>query len=124
MSHYHTEYYLTVRKVKNSQQFDELSEELKKYDLLYYAFDSGTYTEKNGEAFFCPFEGVTWFNHAADMIMISEKFPKMYFELEGIGEEYGDFWKEYYHDGECEVCRGEVVFEQPKKVQWTELIPF
>ena len=58
------------------------------------------------------------------MVAVAEKFPKMYFELEGVGEEFGDFWKEYYHDMDIETCRGEIVYEQPKKVQWTELVRF
>ena len=121
---YYTEYSLTARKVRNQTQFEEIHEELRKRDLIGYAFDSGTYDDKNHEAVFGCYDSAKWYEHSKDMIMIAEKFPNVYFELEGEGEEYGDFWREYYHDMDIEFCRGEIIFEQPKKVQWKDLIPF
>lgn len=121
---YYTKYTLTVRKIKNEEWFKKLQEELRSRELIGYAFDEGHYSEKNKEAIFYMYDECKWYNHAEDMVMIAEKFPKMYFQLEGFGEEFQDFWHEYYHDMDVEVCHGEIVFEQPKKVQWTELIPF
>jgi hypothetical protein len=118
------EYRLMVLKVKNEEQFHKLEEELKRRDILRYALDSGSYSKERKEAEFLPSEACSWLRHAEDMVMISEKFPNMTFELECIGEVFGNYWKEYYHDGQTEYCRGEVVYEQPKKVQWTELMKF
>lgn len=131
---YYTEYTLEVRKIKNEEQFQELVEELKAHDLIGYAFDEGhfpaiPYTNlrernKSHEALFYPYDEAKWYDHSAVMIMISEKFPNMYFELSGVGEDFGDFWKEYYHDGEVEECAGEIVYAQPKRIQWDKLMRF
>ena len=121
---YCTDYSLNVRKIQNKLQFNELVEYLKEKDLIGYAFDKGDYDDKHHEASFWPFDTVKWCKHAEDMVDIAEHFPNMYFELEGAGESFGDFWREYYHDMDIEYCRGEIIYEQPKKIQWTELIPF
>ena len=121
---YCTDYYLTARKVLTEERFHKLVEELKTRNIVGYALDEGWYRAKDQQAEFTCCDMVKWYDHAEDMIMVSEKFPEMTFELEGHGEEFGDFWREYYHDGECEECRGDLVFEQPRKVQWTELIRF
>ena len=121
---YYTEHSLTVRNVKSKEEFDELSEFLKEKELIGYAFSEGTYVPNYKEAEFLCFDSVKWYDHSACMVQVAEKFPTMYFELEGVGEEFGDFWKEYYHDMDIEECRGEIVYEQPKKVQWNDLIRF
>lgn len=119
---YYTDYKLIVRKIKDKEQFMSLDDEIHKRDLIGYAFDSGSYDECHHEACYYPFEGVTWYEHAKDMVHIAEKFPNMFFELEGTGEDFGDFWKEYYHDMDIEYCRGDIVYEEPKRVQWNDLI--
>lgn len=121
---YHTEHNLTVRNVRSEKEFEKLSNLLKEMELIGYAFSEGEYIPNNYEAYFPCYEDCKWYEHSEQMVGIAEEFPTMYFELEGIGENFGDFWKEYYHDMDIEVCRGEIVYEQPKKVQWTELIPF
>ena len=121
---YYTEHTLNARCVLDQQQFDDLCSYLKEHDLIGYAFDQGTYFEKNHEACFGCYDSVKWYEHSKDMVALAEKFPNIYFELEGIGEEFGDFWKEYYHDMDIESCRGEIVYEEPKKVRWNDLIPF
>lgn len=121
---YYTEYKLTARKIKNNEQFNQLVAALTDKDIFNYALLKGDFDERTHEAFFDTYEAVKWYTHVEDMISIAETFPNIYFELEGAGEEMGDFWKEYYHDMDVETCRGEIVYEQPKKVQWSDLIVF
>ena len=121
---YMTDYKLTVRNIETLTFFKDLVDVMKQKDLIRYAFDDGNYDDKHKEAVFLPYERVTWTDHVNDMMFLAEKFPKMYFKLEGIGESFGDVWCQYYHDMDIEACHGEIVFEQPKKVQWTELIEF
>lgn len=121
---YYTEYNLTVRRVKNKERFNELQNTLKSKEIIGYALYEGDYDEHHKEATFSCYDSVKWYTHSEDMVYIAEKYPEMYFELDGSGEEFGDFWKEYYHDMDIEQCHGEIVYEQPKKVQWNELIPF
>ena len=121
---YYTEHTLIARKVSSQYQFEKLTKRLKEMELIGYAFNDGTYDSHMHEAVFHTYGECKWYSHAEDMVAIAESFPNIYFELEGIGEEFGDFWKEYYHDMDIECCHGEIVYERPKKVQWTELVPF
>ena len=117
-------YLLRVRNIRSEEEFIKLCGKLSSCDLICYAFDEGVYDSKTHEGFFDCYEDVKWNKHVQCMIGIAEQFPKMYFELEIREGEFGGFCKEYYHDMDIEVCYGEVVYEHPKKVQWTELAPF
>lgn len=119
-----TYFNLTVRKVKNEKQHKEISTAINNEGLHGYAFWDEYYDEKTHESFFSNYDSVNWFEHSKDMVMLAEQFPNAYFELSCQGEDSETFWKEYYHDMDVEVCHGEIVYEQPKKVQWTELVPF
>lgn len=121
---YTTLYSMEVRKIKNKSQYDKLVKYLQKNDLIGYAFDKCTYIDVTKEAVFSAYDWVNWNTRPIIMIMMSEKFPEMTFEITGYGESYGDVWKEYYHDGEVECCRGEIIYEQPRKIQWNELVTF
>lgn len=121
---YYTWYTLSVKKIENIDRFKLLEKELEDRDLIKYAFLGGVYHENEHEAVFYSYDSVKWYDHPTDMVHVAEKFPEMYFMLEGNGEEFGDFWREYYHDMDVEYCRGDIVFEQPKKIQWNELMKF
>ena len=123
MGHF-TNYTLEVRNIRDKGQFEDLVEELRKREILNYALCMGSYNDKRRDAYFPDYDSVKWYEHVENMVAIAEKFPNMYFLLEGAGEEFGDFWREYYHDMDIETCTGEIIYEQPKKIQWTELIPF
>ena len=56
------------------------------------------------------------------MTIISEKYPNMIFEL--TCQEEDTFWREYYQDGQKEICFGEVIFEKPRKLDWDKLLVF
>lgn len=117
-----TRHNLTARRIKNKTQFNNLTETLKKLDLIGYAFDNGEYSEKNHEAIFHSYDCVKWNKRPENMVSVAEAFPNIYFELECKDEQNDMFWKEYYHDMDIETCQGEIIYEQPRKVQWTQLI--
>ena len=52
------------------------------------------------------------------MIILSEAFPKLTFEL--TCQEMETFWREYYKDGDYEECVGEVIFEHPRRINVKE----
>ncbi len=60
-----------------------------------------------------------WYDHVNDMIKFSREFPNVVFELEGIGEENGDMWKEYYKNGLYQDCPARVIYDEynPKKLK-------
>ena len=121
---YMTEHNLSARNIKDMNQFLELNDELKNREIIGYALEDGVYDKYGKTAEFNCFEPCKWYKHSEDMVMIAEKFPNIYFELEGNGESFGDFWREYYHDMDVERCNGEIVYEQPKKIQWNKLLRF
>ena len=41
-----------------------------------------------------------WYNHDADMLDLSAKFPQYVLRLTGYGEETGDIWCNIYSNGE------------------------
>lgn len=53
-----------------------------------------------------------WYEHVEDMIKFSKQFPDVVFELEGIGEENGDMWKEYYKNGKYQHCPAKITYEE------------
>ena len=121
---YFTKFKLSVRNVRSEERFNELVQTLKDKEIISYALCEGTYYSNSKEALFEPFEETRWYEHTDHMISIAEKFPEMYFELEGHGEEDGDFWRMYFHDMDIETCLGEVVFEQPRSIDWNALLVF
>jgi len=111
-------YSLTVQNVKNQGKFDSLFSTIKEFDLYRYVFDEGTYFEKEKEAVFKSWEAQGWERHKGTMIIISEKYPEMIFELTCHDED--NFWRLYLKDGATEFCLGEVIFERPRKFAWSE----
>lgn len=44
------------------------------------------------------------------MVQYSIKYSDKLFILTGIGEEEGDYWREYYFAGRVQTCKGEITF--------------
>jgi hypothetical protein len=62
-----------------------------------------------------PFEDRTkWYNHEEDMKSCSKQFPTTVFTLSGTGEESGDIWKKYFKNGEMQVAKANITFEECK----------
>lgn len=60
-----------------------------------------------------PFEeDCKWYDHNQDMMIISIRYPNILFVLNGIGEEYGDFWKKYYKNGGVQTCQAEISYDK------------
>ncbi len=109
-------YSLVVQNVKTYKEFEKLSDSLEKFDLIKYVFDAGTYFKKENEAMFCSWEEQKWEGYNGQMIIISEMFPQMIFELTVRCAEI--FWRVYYQDGKTEICMGGVVYERPRETLW------
>jgi len=45
------------------------------------------------------YDQVKWYDYHDDMIAHSKKYPGLVFQLYGEGEESGDIWCEYFHNG-------------------------
>ena len=112
---------LVVRNVKNKKEFDELNKRIQEYDLIKYVFNIGIWC--NREARFETWEEQEWSSFDSNMILISESFPTMSFQL-SINDECDTFYRKYYRDGKSEICIGEVIYETPKKIKWDSLMKF
>ena len=117
-----TRFILDVRNVKTQDAYDTLCKKIEEFDLFKYVFDESCYFENYKEAYFSDWEPQAWRNCDSQMIILSENFPEMTFEL--TCEQDGTFWREYYKDGDCEQCFGEIIFERPRRIKWEELVPF
>lgn len=53
-----------------------------------------------------------WYSHEEDMRGISNRFPGVLFELMGVGEDFPDIWKKYFHDGRMQVAKAVISFPE------------
>lgn len=53
-----------------------------------------------------------WYDHEDDMLILSQRFPELLFELSGEGEESGDMWHKYFHNGAIQECYAEIVYPE------------
>ena len=95
---YYTQHELAIIKGSN-----DLIEE-----LINDCEEAGYALEVNGD---CRNE-CKWYDHKKDLIEFSKKHPDALLELSGVGEEHGDAWKEYYHNGKVQVCKAKLVYPE------------
>ena len=71
--------------------------------------------EKWGPQSFDAWTGDTmkWYDHVDDMIALSKEYPNLIFMLEGVGEEFPDAWRKWFHNGQYEESYAEVVYPKP-----------
>lgn len=60
-----------------------------------------------------------WYDYAVDMRALSLKYPEMIFHIHGEGEENGDLWDHYFHNGKDERCNAEIVY--PPAPAWAQV---
>lgn len=61
-----------------------------------------------------PLESCKWYEYPEDLIQFSKKHPNLVMMLHGDGEDDGDAWNFYAKDGHGKMCRGQIVYPQPK----------
>jgi len=66
---------------------------------------------------FMAFDGETcsWYKHEKDMMKYSEEHPSTVFELVGVGEDDGDMWKKYFKNGDMQVSKAVITYEEYDK---------
>ena len=58
-------------------------------------------------------DSIKWYDHDDDMLELSRRYPNYYFILDGSGEERGDDWIAYYHNGKHQLCRAQITYDAP-----------
>ena len=81
---YYTIYSLTKIKGKD-EDFDALNKDLRELGID-LDFDCN----------------LKWYDHETDLENLTKKYPDLVVELEGDGEDVGDYWKKRFKNGICE----------------------
>lgn len=107
---YYTSYVLTIKNLDQLNPVTELKVARALASLPYYNYREDQLKELEKSPY--PIDEVvgwdthTWHNHQEDMKKIAAQFPECIFELDGVGEDFDDFWKEYYYGDKFRYCRG------------------
>ena len=119
---YYTSYNLTVKKregllfaeVERETEL-EIAKKLCEISEWFYPDDINEYIENSDYplAELISFDVIKWYDHYNEMRALSKYFPSLYFELEGFGEEYGDMWREYFHNGEAMHSDAKITYDTP-----------
>jgi hypothetical protein len=119
---YYTSYNLTVTK-REGLLFEEVGREIeveiaKKLCAISDWFESSDFnkTVKKSDyplAKLIGFDPIKWYNHYDEMVVLSTEFPSLYFELKGLGEDYEDMWREYFHNGEAMHSDAKIIYDTP-----------
>lgn len=103
---YYTDYDLEVQGSK--EDIEKFDEDIESYNIEFVSGYGKVQAVLEGE-----FKEVKWYEHDGDMVTLSEKYPNLLFILNGVGEEFPDFWRKYYKNGKFVEVRGEVTFSDP-----------
>lgn len=87
-----------VSSVLPSDEYQEKLEEISGYEFA-----------EDGQDLYLSYS--KWYDDIEHMKKLSLLFPGILFEVEGEGEEAGDWWKEYFKDGKMQRCQAIVTFE-------------
>ena len=124
---YYTYFTMEARGIKNEEEYNSIVHALKERELFedrknntYGVFDEGKYYDDSHSAYFDAYEEAKWYDHAYDMVKFSKLFPNVTFKLHGEGEESGDLWNEYFHNGESEECQAHIIYDVPCEIEWDE----
>ena len=86
------------------RQFREENENAK------YAMDDEGYTQNECK----------WYESDNDMKAFSQKHPDALFQLDGVGEENDDVWRQWWQNGKCQTTKGVLVYEKYDKDKMVE----
>lgn len=123
---YYTAFRLSVKNVRSLSEYTALREAVKPFGV----FDLDLELEPGLELKLKPQPGLVifyssdtykWYHFEKDMDKLSQEFPHMTFMLEGDGEDYDDYWIEYFQDGNHELCVGSFTYPDPVTIPWNDI---
>ena len=115
---YYTTYTMIAKGAVSEDVTKQIDKALEEKGIIGYILDRGYYYDKEKFISWDCADMAKWYDHEEDMCAISLLFPDVTFQLSGEGENQGDLWEEYYHNGECERCSADIVFPKPKWIKW------
>lgn len=108
---YYTKFALHAYGAESKSPISEDREEEIAMKLWEITSGSNRYRPCNFED--CLEEKMKWYDHEKDMAALSKEYPNILFVLEGIGEEFPDAWRKWFHNGTVEASYAEIVYPQP-----------
>jgi hypothetical protein len=112
---YYTNYVLSIKNIDNFDPAIELKVARALASLPYFGYTEDEMVSLENSHY--PIDYVIsydchkWYEHKDDMMKIAALFPECVFELDGIGEDPDDFWKEYYHGDKFQYCQGRRTYD-------------
>lgn len=106
---YYTKYDISIHNLNNVDEGIKMLDELKL--SMYFEADVN-----NKHSVKCdPFDD-KWYEWEYDCKRVGKKYPHAIIEIEGVGEEPGDHWKARVRNGETELIRAKIVFDNFKRI--------
>ena len=115
---YYTAHTMRAEGAVNEDVARQINKALEEKEIIGYALDTGYYYDKEQFISWDCADSAKWYSHEEDMLDISRQFPDVTFLLSGEGENQGDMWDEYFHNGTAELCTAEIVFKKPTTIKW------
>lgn len=114
---YYTYFTLEVKGVRSKIEANRLCDCLNDMGIVPDVLNEDFhYDQKHSHVFFFSDDSAKWYDSDEDMKKVSRQFPGMTFMLHGDGEDSGDLWEAYFHDGQVEYCRAEI--PPPVNIAW------
>lgn len=63
-------------------------------------------------------ESCKWYDHEADMKVMSDAFPNVLFKLHGEGENAGDIWNAYFLNGKSQKHKAKIMIDECDSNAW------
>ncbi len=115
---YYTAFRLSAKNVRSLSEYTALCEAVKSFGVFDLDLELGP---KTGLITFYASDTHKWYDFEEDMQKVSQEFPHMTFMLEGDGEDYDDFWIEYFQNGNHELCVGSITYPDPVSIPWDDI---
>ena len=115
---YYTKFQLYAYSTESKSPISESQEEEIATKLWEITSGSDRYRPCNFED--CFDDTMKWYGHEEDMTTISKEYPNILFVLEGIGEEFPDAWRKWFHNGAVEASYAEITYPQPNNPLFAE----
>jgi hypothetical protein len=104
---YYTNYKVKISGADNANQMIKIADALtlQGYDI------SG-----NGTTLTIEFDD-KWYSWKEDFERVSRTYPRVLFEVNGIGEDKDDQWRARIRDGVSEIIQAKIIFDEFQKIK-------
>lgn len=87
-------------------------------EIIGYAVENPRMCDNDKAIVFDNRDSVKWYDYEEQMIELSRYFPDMVFRVSGEGEDVGDEWQAFFHNGKTERCYSHHYYDKPQSIKW------